>query len=167
MMARCCSHRLAVAILIATTTVASFAQPNSDGATESITLFVGPQIRDGFIDIDQKIRDSMNDIRRAIGSTQKFHLVFNKDEALLGLEVLGRGSSGVSGVVGVPSLGGTTLSLPIEDQYVTALLKVGSYERLFIGEGDNWSDSADDIVKDLLIWLEVNGGRLRDYVQAR
>jgi hypothetical protein len=57
---------------------------------ERLTIFVGPQVRDGFVDMDAGIRDSIKDIQQecqAIGWT----VVPTADVARLTIIVLGRG----------------------------------------------------------------------------
>ena len=122
---------------------------NQDGTPRDIVIFVGPQMRDGFRDIDRNIRDSIGDIRNQLRRTGIVTPVLREEEALISFEILGRGLSGTSGVVGVPSLGGTYMSVPIKERSVVARLTVSTYERDFIAEGDSWTESAEDIVEHL------------------
>ena len=39
---------------------------NRDGTARSLTIFIGPQVRDGFKDIDRDIRDSIRDIQSSL-----------------------------------------------------------------------------------------------------
>ena len=139
---------------------------NQDGTSRDIVIFVGPQMRDGFRDIDRNIRDSIGDIRNRLRVMGGFTLALREEEALISLKVLGRGLSGTSGVVGMPSLGGTYMSVPIKERSVVARLMVGTYERDFIAQGDSWTESAEDIVEHLVVWINANRERLSEYLSS-
>ena len=139
---------------------------NQDGTPRDIVIFVGPQMRDGFRDIDRNIRDSIGDIRNQLRRTGIVRPVPSEEEALISLEILGRGLSGTSGAVGVPGLGGTYMTVPIKERSVVARLTVGTYEMDFIAQGDSWTESAEDIAEHLVVWINANRERLREYLSS-
>jgi hypothetical protein len=125
------------------------------------TIFVGPQLRDGFLDVDSGIRDSIRDIRAELKRTE-FVIVENRDAATISLIVVGRGivtrgsigSSSASGIGGIGS--GFGFVVPNTVPTLTTLLRVGHYERAMQSEGESWRLVAKTVVDDLLAWWEAN-----------
>ena len=68
-------------------------------AQDLVTIWIGPQTRDGFIDMDEGIHDSINDLAKVLDDSV-FRLVDEPDEATLTLLVRGRGYGGTFGVGG-------------------------------------------------------------------
>ena len=60
---------------------------------EKISIFVGPQVRDGFVDIDRGVLDSINDLKAELGSDKRLQLGDDRDQARVVLEVLSRGAT--------------------------------------------------------------------------
>jgi len=126
-----------------------------------LTIFVGPQVRDGFVDIDSGIRDSTNDIKqefRKVGIT----LAPNREDATIAVIVLARGlvpmgsigsSSGIATNGSGSSFG---FVLPNNVPTLTTILRVGQYERRTQSEGGDWRTAARTVVQDTMAWLEAN-----------
>ena len=75
-------------------------------AQQKIAVFIGPQTRDGFIDMDAGIRDSIKDIQQECQQGTVFSIAPTSENAALTLIVLGQGTP-VSGSVGsAPAVGG-------------------------------------------------------------
>ena len=130
------------------------------------SLFVGPQTRGGFLDIDAGIRDSIRDIKeqaRAAG----FKLAGSEKDATLVVVVLGRGivTAGSIGVSSASVVGGAGsgfgFTVPNEKPTVSSLLRVSSYERLMQSEGGTWTAAAKAVVEDLEAWWDSNAAAVR------
>ena len=122
------------------------------------TIYIGPQVRDGFIDTDSDIVDSIKDIKNVFRKRIKqVRIVDAPEEALLHLYVLGRGKSE----------SGTTIFLDpvflnIDELYVNTLLRVGDYEKEIIGVEDQWRDCAGQVVNKLKVWLSENDAKVQE-----
>jgi hypothetical protein len=145
------------------------------GKPESITIFVGFPVRDdGFVDADRSTSDSIKDIREAY---------------VLGR---GHGPATSAGTLYVPGtttynpgtttttqIGGTTwqnttpatvttapgLSIEMQSKltYVATTLRIGTFERPFVGEGQDagWRACAKKIAQDVATWLTANRERIK------
>ena len=140
---------------------------NTDGTARTLTIHVGPQVRDGFKDIDRDIRDSIRDIQDELRSTEQFVPVSTREEAVLRLEILGRGVTGANGAIATPLFGGGALAVSINERSVVARLTVGSYETYLIGEAGSWSESADEVVEHLLVWTDANRQRISEVIRTK
>jgi hypothetical protein len=134
--------------------------------SERITVFVGPQVRDGFADVDSGIRDSIKDIQQECQAAG-WSVVQAADGAKLTLIVLGRGLP-VKGDVGIGTgntLAGTgsvfAMTVPNTVPTLTTSLRVGHYERTSSREGGNWRNAAKNVVEDLKAWIEANRAALK------
>ena len=71
-------------------------------AQQTVAIFIGPQARDGFIDMDAGIRDSIKDIQQECQQGSVFSIAPPQEKATLTLIVIGRGTP-VNGSVGFGS----------------------------------------------------------------
>lgn len=134
---------------------------------QPLTLYVGPQVKDGFVDIDAGVADSIADIKGQLPGTG-LRLVATEAEATIKVYVLSRerfatGSSVSTGtgVAVTPSYAtGTGMSIGIDAMRVRARLKVDAYERELICEGSTFKKAAQAVVKDVQTWIEANRSRL-------
>ena len=55
----------------------------------AVTIYVGPQTRDGFVDIDQGIVDSIRDIKNELRHSRLFRVVETADGSTITLTVVG------------------------------------------------------------------------------
>jgi hypothetical protein len=127
-----------------------------------VPIFIGPQVRDGFVDVDAGLLDSVQDIQKAFRHSDAFTLASTPEQAVLTLIIADRRTPGQSGAVGVP-IGAATLFLPIKRRAIDSILKVGSYERAITSEtddNDHWRAAARQVVKDVTAWLDANRSRL-------
>lgn len=124
-----------------------------------LNIYVGPQIREGFVDVDAGTFDSIKDLEWEIYNRKEFKLVDKADDADLVLFVLGRGlveSSGSSGI----AIGGIVSMSPVLKPTVRTLLKVGAYQKPLTGQSGTWIGAAAEVVKDLRVWTTQNRDRL-------
>jgi hypothetical protein len=136
---------------------------------QPIALYVGPQVKDGFVDTDAGVVDSIADIKGQLAGTG-LRLVATEAEATIKLYVLSRerfatGSSvsTVSGVAVAPGIAsGSGVSVGIDAMRVHSRLKVRTYERPLAGEGSSYKKAAQAVVKDVQAWVEANRSRLEE-----
>src|SRR5258708_9782234 len=99
-------------------------------APATIAIFVGPQTREDFVDVDRGVLDSIRDIRAEIGGKKRLRLVPLKDQAQVILEVLSRGSTSSSGAgAAAMPIGTSTYFMPFGTIGIGTLLRVGTYEK--------------------------------------
>jgi hypothetical protein len=126
-------------------------------AQQKIAIFIGPQTRDGFIDMDAGIRDSIRDIQQEC-QQGAFTIASSADKATLVLIVIGRGMP-VKGDVGFGSSVsgiGYGFVVPNSVPTITTSLRVGKYERTTSREGGTWRNAAKMVAEDLTAWVEAN-----------
>lgn len=152
-----------------------------EGAQAAVPIFVGPQTRDGFIDVDSGIAESIKDIQNEVKKSRLFSIVGSAQEATIVLRIVGRRLAGEAYSVGINAPGatlgggtvagvkqpaysmpGTTVSVPIFRYAIDTVLAVGAYEKptTSIDEGGSWKGAAKQVVKDLTVWVEANRGQL-------
>jgi hypothetical protein len=127
-----------------------------------VSIFVGPQTRDGFIDTDAGLRDSIQDVQQAFRRADPFTLTATPALATLTLTIAARRiPAGDSASVGVP-IGGTILFLPIKRRAIYSILRVGTYELAITSEADHdsWRSAARQVVKDVRAWVDANRAQL-------
>jgi len=125
---------------------------------ERIAIFVGPQTRDGFVDIDRGVLDSVKDLRNELEGDKRFRLVPKREQVRLVLEVLSRGATSTNGggAVGVP-IGTMTFVLPVGTIGIATLLHVGTYEKPIVFQNcGSWGHCAKLVAQDLDTWMDAN-----------
>jgi hypothetical protein len=123
-----------------------------------IAVFVGPQIRDGFVDLDSGVLDSIRDIKSELTDKKGLQVVTDKEHAQVVLEVLSRGatSSQGGGAVAMP-IGASTFVIPVGTIGIATLLRVGSYEKQIVFQNcQTWRYCARSVAKDIETWIEGN-----------
>ena len=95
-----------------------------------VTIFVGPQTRNGFVDVDKGVLESIKRVASELRGKRGLRVVATKDEAQIVLEVVSFGatSSTGGGAVGVP-IGTLNFFLPIGTVGIASDLRVGDYEK--------------------------------------
>jgi hypothetical protein len=137
----------------------------------AVPIFVGPTVRDGFVDIDKGVQDSIDDLRQELGKNPSLRLVEDERSAKLRLLVAERRrfNTGKSVVTGVGTNGSTTggvatstgVSIPVEGYRVETVLRADDYEKTLIGESETrWKGCAQSIADDVAVWLKANRERL-------
>ena len=132
---------------------------------KELTIYIGPQTTDGFIDTDSDIVDSIKDIKSVFRARIKHvRIVDAPEKALLHLYVIGRGKGGSEGTIGLP-IGSMSLFLPIDTLHVDTLLRVGDYEKPIVGVNDQWKDCAGQVVNKLKVWLAENNAKVQELLK--
>jgi hypothetical protein len=86
-------------------------RPAYDAAGRRIVgLYIGPDTRDGFADVDRGILDSINDLRAEFKRVKQLRIVDTTLDADVVVAVLSRGLSGHAGTIAAP-IGGTLVVL--------------------------------------------------------
>jgi hypothetical protein len=151
-------------------------------ASTRVSIFVGPQTRDGFIDVDSGILDSIKDIQDEFRRSRQFVIAQTAEEATILLLVVGRRISGSAGAVGVTTPGttvgggsiagdpqpaitvpGVTMVAPINRRVIDTVLRVGTYGKAIASEdeqNDHWRTAAKQVVKDVTAWTAANQAAL-------
>jgi hypothetical protein len=134
-----------------------------------VTIYVGPQVRDGFVQTDRGVRDSSRDLREALAKDKGFRVVENENGATLKLYVVGRRKApGDTVTVGSVANGsGSVVGVPTEILTLQATLAVGTYEQGFGCEKNqatdwnaSWKKCASEIAKDVAEWVAANRARI-------
>jgi hypothetical protein len=149
---------LAIGIVLVTTS----AMAKDNAAPKRVTIFVGPSSRDGYVEIDKGIKDSIKDLKNQIRGKRGLAVVDTKDTAQIVLEVLGRGATSKAdgGGAAVP-VGGATLYIPLGTIGITTVMHVGSYEKpIVFDDCGAWSVCARMVAKDIEAWVEANADTL-------
>lgn len=131
-----------------------------------VSIYVGPQSRDGFVDTDKGVLDSIANIQKELRKIPGLRVVDDEGTAAVSLYVLGRGigSPTAGAAISIP-IGATSMSffIPGNSRHVDTLLRVGSYERPFVGDDQTtqtWRRCASVIAKDVSVWLSANRERI-------
>lgn len=127
------------------------------------TVYVGPHVRDGFVDVDQGVLDSIADIKTELGKSRQVRLTDTPTGARVVLYVIGRHSPGSGDAIGIP-VGTMTVTSVSKRRAIQSLLTVGTYERRFVSEDDHtdtWKAAAKRTARDVLAWIDANQARLQ------
>jgi hypothetical protein len=114
-------------------------------AAAPVSIYVGPNVRDGFVEADQGVMDSVKDVKKELGKDRAFRVVAEESMADLKVYVLSRGVGPAAGgssinipgaVYNLPSgqtiqALGMSFYIPSNSLHIEALLRVGTYERPF------------------------------------
>lgn len=127
-----------------------------------VTIFVSPPSRDGYVDTDKGIRDSIRDLKNQVRGSRRLQLVETKESAQLVLEVVGRGrTSNTGGGAAAIPIGNSTFFLPLETIGLTTVLRVGDYDKpLIFDKCGDWTHCAHLVVKDVEAWVDENANAL-------
>jgi hypothetical protein len=128
-----------------------------------ITLFVGPQTRSGFVDVDQGTLDSIADIKGEFRGRSDIRVVERAEDAKVILYVIGRRrTSGAGRGVGIP-VGAMTIYSASRGSEIDSLLVVGDYKRELLSgddDTDTWRGAARAVAKDVTTWILTNKAQL-------
>lgn len=132
-------------------------------AQSPVPIYVGPQARDGFVDVDQGVLDSIHDVQAELRKRPAFRVLETAAGATLHLTIVSRTTGQTSGpAIGIA--GGAVASIvPLGAKVLTATLKAGAYDKTFTvtdNEGHLWRWCAESLTKDVDVWLTANRGQL-------
>ena len=149
--------RLLICFCVLTAATTAYANP------PKVSIYVGPQTRDGFIDVDKGVIDTIKDIKNELLDKKQFQVVAKKEEATLILEVLSRGAtSSYGGGAATMPIGTTMFTIPIGTIGLATMLHVGEYEKPFVFENcGTWRHCARLIADDIETWVDANRAALK------
>ena len=170
------SERTVCRVLAVAVLVLALAAPKA----VPVAIYVGPLERDGYKDADSGVLDSIEDVKKRLRKKRSLTVVdVDSPGVPLKLYVVTRGIGGqagspvtitIPGTVQVwPGTGNvtqspsTTFSISAKARHLAALLRVGTYERPFVAEDndyDTWGRCADLLAKDVSAWVAANGARV-------
>src|SRR5262249_53884288 len=118
-------------------------------AQQRVAVYVGPQVRDGFVDVDSGIVDSIKDIRDELAQSQQVSVATSPEQDAILLIVLGRGivTNGSIGFGNAFGGTGTMMVMPHSTPTLTTILRVGDYQKQFQSEGGTWRYAARQVMK--------------------
>ncbi|HVW04892.1 MAG TPA: hypothetical protein VHB78_07765 [Vicinamibacterales bacterium] len=136
----------------------------------SVTVFVSAPSRDGFVDTDRGLQDSINDVANRLRKAKDVTVVDRREIADVILTVTARGVGSESYGQRLSyrdAYGGADLdSTPIVANtfWVSSVLQVGKYRKEFRGARTQssaqslgaWGLCADELVKNLRAWISAN-----------
>jgi hypothetical protein len=128
------------------------------GPTQRMQVFVGPAARDGFVDIDGGILDSIKDIQNELRRSKLFAVTDTREGATLVLIVERRRVSGNAGGVAMP-IGTSAVVIPIDRHAIDTTLHFGTHEKAFTSDDNGngtWRHAARQVAKDLTVWVTAN-----------
>jgi hypothetical protein len=131
-----------------------------------VKIYLGPLVRDGFIDMDRGVRDSINDLRQSLPKEigkKRGHLVDDESASDIRIYVVGRGTREGSGSTTTGTvIGNMGLAVSNADNVkrLEVRLRAGTYERAFVAEKGAWLELAYRIAKDISAWLDANRDRI-------
>jgi hypothetical protein len=147
-------------------------------AVDRLKLFISAPTRDGFIDIDQGILDSIADIRNHLDGSKQIVVVDTSEKADVTLTVVKRGIGSELYLerltdldyFGQAELDSTTLAK--NAIWVTTVVEIGNHRKEFTGQhrdvlGAFWSKCAKQIANDLEGWVKSNAPQLRQHLASR
>lgn len=146
---------------------------------EIATVYISAPLRQGFVDTNKEIQDSVQDVRKHVSGMNEFRVVDKPDQADLILTVVTRG-------VGSESYGQridvrqydtpyyknaqlTSTAMVAQTLWVSAVMQIRDYRKEFIGTAVNvpgvrwgrWNECATNLAKDLRAWAIANRDQLK------
>ena len=152
---------------------------------QPVTIYVGPATHDGFVDVDKGVAESIKDLRKQLGKRRALLLLVEEPErAAIRLEVVSRsmapGGSSTSVAIGSANTApgyasgtATTVNIDSKVYRVETVLRAGGYERPFVSEkgelalSSTWGSCAEQIAKDVAVWVDANRERITSGKAAR
>jgi len=139
------------------------------GTAEKVRVYLTQPVRDGWIDADAALVDSLLDIQKRLKDATP---VEDRSKADLTLIVAGRGmgTQQYGQFVSVaPGFGGVTAwNTPVleKDYWLFTYIEIDAYRKPIVGRYSSttaigpWGQCADGVVKDLMTWILNNRERL-------
>jgi hypothetical protein len=133
----------------------------------AVSIYIGPQVRDGCVEVHKGVSDSIKDIREELGKCPQptfpwwskpacadvpLRIMDDEQAAEVRLYVVSRGIDATAG------------GSSINSRHLETLLRVGPYERAFVAQEHKngmWRKCAQVIAKDVSVWLTANRERIK------
>lgn len=135
-----------------------------------IVVYITAPERDGFVDTDKELTDSIRDLQNNIRNKRGLLVAKDRTSADVVLRVnnRGRASEATGGVVAVP-LGNGAIAAPIHATYkfVETTLEAGTFKKDFNAADDGYGDCAEKIARQVNAWIEANHSTLMEHRATR
>ncbi|HKW97342.1 MAG TPA: hypothetical protein VJN43_06380 [Bryobacteraceae bacterium] len=146
-------------------------------------VYVSAPLKEGFVDTDKEIEDSVNDIRSHLSRMKEFRIVESPSQADLVLTVVmrGIGSESYGQRINYSEYGGpyyknaqlTNTPMVAQTLWVSAVIEIGTYRKEFVGTALNvpgvrwgrWNECANHLAKDLRSWAVANREQIKRHHQ--
>jgi hypothetical protein len=143
--------------------------------TPKVSLYLAAPVKDGFVDTNKGIQDSIKDLRKRLGKDKRIVIVDNPSRADVVLTVVGRGvhyeRTGQTQVTTnyFDSESSTRVETTTQDVYssgmwVKTVLSFGRMQREISGgysnEPGGWGACATQIADDVRSWIAANTTRI-------
>lgn len=127
-----------------------------------IAVYVAAPVRDGFIDLDKAIQDSMKDLQNNIRNKRGLVVAQDETGADVTLRVLGRGVvSQRAGDLVLPFLSGVVIApMYSGKKVVRVVLQAGDFKKDFTEFEDGYGDCAEEIARQAHAWINANRNTL-------
>ena len=142
------------------------------------TLYISAPLRQGFVDTNKEIQDSVQDVRKHVSGMKEFRVVDRPDQADLILTVVTRGVGSESygqrinyqeyGTLYYKNAQLTSTTMVKQTLWVSAVMQIRDYRKEFVGTAVNvpgvrwgrWNECAINLAKDLRAWAIANRDQL-------
>ena len=143
--------------------------------TPKISIYLAAPMKDGFVDTNKGIQDSIKDVRKRLAKDKHITIVDDRSRADIVLTIVGRGmhyeKNGRSEVTTnyydsetSSRTETTTQDIYSSGVWVTAVMQFGSFHKqIQAGAGNEpggWSQCATQIADDVKSWIAANGTRV-------
>ena len=124
----------------------------AQAAAPTVSVFVTPATRDGFVDATPAILDSVRDVEKQIRGCRTLRLSPTAETAQVRLVIERRGPGRSAGTVAMPF----GVFLPVDTTTIDATLKIGDFSHPFTCQSEGWTDCAKRLVRDVEAWVVAN-----------
>lgn len=124
-----------------------------------VAIYVGPAQRDGFVDVDRGVLDSIADVKRELArDRRRFRVIETRDTATVQVTITARESKDQT----IATSGAGVAVLTSTDGLVLrGTLAVGDYKKELVGtDALMWRGAAQIMVRDIVVWVDANRDRL-------
>ena len=159
--------------------VVAFLAVGSISAQPLATVYVSAPLKDGFVDTDKEIEDSVRDVGRQLAGMKEFRIVENAETADLVVTILTRGVGSqtygqrvtYSEHTGQYYTNAQLTNTPMVAQtlWVSAVMQIGTHRKEFTGTALNvpgvrwgrWTECATNLAKNLRAWASANREQIK------
>lgn len=149
------------------------------GGQAPVAVYVSAPMKDGFVDTNKDIQDSVKDVQHHLSGMREFRIVESREKADITVTVLMRGvgsqaygqrlrySEYSSGYYTNAEL--TNTPMVAQTLWVSAVMEIGTYRKEFTGTALNipgarwgrWNECAGHLAKDVKSWVRANAEQIR------
>jgi hypothetical protein len=126
-----------------------------------ISIYVGPVVRDGFVDADRDVADSIADLRKEMRKRRIFTVMSHEASVLVKLSVTRDQTFSDAGYVG-GVIGNTGWVVPnvSSTNVLTTELRTKTHRKVFVATCGRWKQCASRLTQDIAAWVRANSVRI-------